>query len=128
MSGSFAIVANGFAEGPAQALRDYLIARGARVVMVSHPLTPEQGRRHVVTTYADGRAVRTRTKWTPLRPPVSFAADPVVPLNLPRVDAWFGFNPLACARGLVHGGSAGRERSCSGPSTSRRTGSDPGRC
>jgi len=98
---SVAIVANGFGDGPAQALRDYLIAHRARVVMVSHPLTPEQGRRHVVTTYADGRAVRTRTRWTPLRPPLSFAADPVVPLNLPRVDAWFGFNPLACARGLV---------------------------
>src|SRR5205814_6416929 len=26
---------------------------------------------------------------------------PFVPLVSPRVDAWFGFNPLACARGLV---------------------------
>jgi hypothetical protein len=37
----------------------------------------------------------------PLRPPFSYAADPFVPLWPPRVDAWFGFNPLACARGLV---------------------------
>ena len=42
-----------------------------------------------------------RSRWTPLRPTASFALDPLVPLVLPRVDAWFGFNPLACARGLV---------------------------
>ena len=101
MTRSFAIVANGFADGPAQALRDYLVERGANVVVVSHPLTREQGRRHVVTTYADGRALDTRAIWTPLRPVLSYALDPAVPLSFPRVDAWFGFNPLACARGLV---------------------------
>jgi phosphatidylinositol alpha-mannosyltransferase len=37
----------------------------------------------------------------PLTPPASYAADPFVPLRPPRVEAWFGFNPLACARGLV---------------------------
>ena len=37
----------------------------------------------------------------PLRPPASFVLDPFVPLLPPQVDAWFGFNPLACARGLV---------------------------
>jgi glycosyltransferase involved in cell wall biosynthesis len=98
---SFAIVANGFADGPAQALRDYLVGRGASVVTVLHPLTREQGTRHLVTTYADGAAVRTRSLRVPLRPPLSFASDPFIPLRLPRVDAWFGFNPLACARGLV---------------------------
>lgn len=101
MAPSFAIVANGFADGPAQALRDYLVGRGASVVTVLHPLTREQGTRHLVTTYADGAAVRTRSLRVPLRPPLSFASDPFIPLRLPRVDAWFGFNPLACARGLV---------------------------
>src|SRR5207237_4712206 len=43
---TYAIVSNGFADGPAQALRDYLVARGAHVVTVFHPLTPEQGTRH----------------------------------------------------------------------------------
>jgi len=98
---SFAIVANGFADGPAQALRDYLTARGGRVVAVLHPLVREQGTSHVVTEYADGRVVRRRSIAVPLRPPLSFAVDPFVPLRLPRVDAWFGFNPLACGRGLV---------------------------
>ena len=98
---SAAIVANGFAEGPAEALRDYLVTRGARVVAVAHPLTREQGTRHLVRRYADGRLVEERAVRVPLRPPLSFAADPFVPLLPPRVDAWFGFNPLACARGLL---------------------------
>ncbi len=94
-------MANGFAEGPAQALRDYLVARGAGVVTILHPLTREQGTRHVLTTYAGGRRVSERTRRLPLKAPLSYALDPFVPLLPPRVDAWFGFNPLACARGLV---------------------------
>jgi glycosyltransferase involved in cell wall biosynthesis len=97
----FAIVSNGFADGPAQALRDYLVERGARVVTIFHPLTAEQGREHVITTYADRRRLTERRRRTPLQPPLSFVADPFVPLLAPRVDAWFGFNPLACARGLA---------------------------
>ena len=98
---SFAMVANGFADGPAQALRDHLVATGADVVTVLHPLTPEQGTRHVVTTHAGGRQLQTRSIDARLRPPLSFATDPAIPLGLPRVDVWFGFNPLACVRGLV---------------------------
>ena len=41
-----AIVSNGFADGPAQALRDYLVARHADVTTIFHPLTPEQGTTH----------------------------------------------------------------------------------
>jgi len=96
-----AIVSNGFADGPAQALRDYLVARDVNVVTIFHPLTPEQGRTHLVRTYAGGAQVRERSVRLPLRPPASFALDPFVPLFPPKVDAWFGFNPLACARGLV---------------------------
>ena len=96
-----AIVSNGFADGPAQALRDYLVARDVRVVTIFHPLTPEQGRRHRITVYDNGAQVRERSVCLPLRPPASFALDPFVPLLPPHVDAWFGFNPLACARGLV---------------------------
>ena len=98
---AFAIVSNGFADGPAQALRDYLVARGADVVTVFHPLTQEQGSTHAITRYAGGRRVADRRVRLPLRPPASFALDPFVPLLPPRVDVWFGFNPLACARGLV---------------------------
>jgi glycosyltransferase involved in cell wall biosynthesis len=97
---TFAIASNGFADGPAQALRDYLVARGERVITIFHPLTPEQGTEHVITTYADDRITERRRR-VPLRPPVSYLVDPFVPLVPPRVDAWFGFNPLACARGLL---------------------------
>jgi glycosyltransferase involved in cell wall biosynthesis len=99
---SFAIVANGFGDGPAQALRDYLVGHGARVVTILHPLNPEDGTRHLIADYADGSCKRERAVAVPLRPPRSFAVDPFVPLRVPRVDAWFGFNPLACARGLLH--------------------------
>ena len=98
---TLAIVSNGFADGPAQALRDYLVANGADVVTVFHPLTREQGRTHVVATYAGGALVSERGVRLPLRPTASFALDPFVPLRPPPVDVWFGFNPLACARGLV---------------------------
>jgi glycosyltransferase involved in cell wall biosynthesis len=96
-----AIVSNGFADGPAQALRDYLVARDVRVVTIFHPLTPEQGTRHRITVYADGVEVAEHSVRLPLRPPASYLLDPFVPLLPTRVDAWFGFNPLACARGLV---------------------------
>jgi glycosyltransferase involved in cell wall biosynthesis len=96
-----AIVSNGFADGPAQALRDYLVARGADVVTIFHPLTPEQGSRHRIARYASGALVDERGVRLPLKPPASFALDPFVPLLPPRVDVWFGFNPLACARGLI---------------------------
>jgi glycosyltransferase involved in cell wall biosynthesis len=101
---TYAIVSNGFADGPAQALRDYLIARRARVVTIFHPLTPEQGTRHLIATYVNGACVKERSVRLPLRPPLSFALDPFVPLLPPRVDAWFGFNPLASARGLISRG------------------------
>ncbi len=96
-----AIVSNGFADGPAQALRDYLVARGADVVTIFHPLTPEQGSRHRIARYAGGALVDERGVRLPLKPPASFALDPFVPLLPPRVEVWFGFNPLACARGLI---------------------------
>jgi glycosyltransferase involved in cell wall biosynthesis len=106
----YALISNGFADGPAQALRDYLVARGADVTTVFHPLTPEQGTAHRLVRYRDGGQVDARTIRFPLRPPFSFALDPFVPLLPPSVDVWFGFNPLACARGLAarQTGRAGR--------------------
>lgn len=95
-----AIASNGFAEGPAQALRDYLVAHGAHVTTIFHPLTHEQGTEHLITTYADGRVTERRRNLL-LHAPLSYLADPFVPIGAPKVDAWFGFNPLACLRGIV---------------------------
>jgi glycosyltransferase involved in cell wall biosynthesis len=96
-----AIASNGFADGPAQALREYLVARNVEVTTIFHPLTREQGRTHRVTTFVDGTMVTERAVRLPLAPPASFVLDPFVPLLPPKVDAWFGFNPLACTRGLA---------------------------
>ena len=98
---TFTIVCNGFADGPAQALRDHLLAEGAqRVVMVSHPLTPEGGGGHVVDVH-EGGGVTTHTLRAPHRPPATYPLDLVVPLRLPACDLWVGFNPLAALRGLA---------------------------
>jgi glycosyltransferase involved in cell wall biosynthesis len=96
-----AIASNGFADGPAQALRDYLVAREAHVVTIFHPLTREQGTRHLIARYAGGALAAERSVRLPLGAPASFALDPFIPLLPPRVDTWFGFNPLACARGFA---------------------------
>ena len=58
-----------------------------------------------------GAAVAERTVRLPLRPPASFLLDPLVPLLPPKVEAWFGFNPLACARGLAARVKAASRRS-----------------
>jgi glycosyltransferase involved in cell wall biosynthesis len=102
VAASFAIVANGLLmDGPAQALRDYLVARDARVLTILHPLTPEEGHGHVVTDHSRGGVVAERTVRLPVGPPASYAVDPFVPLLPASVDVWFGFNPLACARGIA---------------------------
>jgi glycosyltransferase involved in cell wall biosynthesis len=99
---SFVISTNGFADGPAQALCDYLLDRGAEALtLVNHPLVPEAGNEHVISSYAGGKLTDRRAVSLPNRPPLTFALDVLVPLRLPRCDVWFGFNNLACARGLV---------------------------
>lgn len=102
-------MSNGFADGPAQALRDHLVGKGATVITVFHPLVREGGKRHEICRYEHGTMVRSRSPSFPVGPPLSFALDPFVPLRLPRVDTWFGFNSLACARGLL-ARRAGRAR------------------
>jgi glycosyltransferase involved in cell wall biosynthesis len=97
---TFVIATNGFAEGPAQALRDYLVARNAgRVTVVNHPLVAEGGNNHVVTTYS-GAETKTREYRLPNKPPYTYLLDPLIPLRLPASTAWFGFNNLAALRGL----------------------------
>src|SRR5207247_4811189 len=96
-----AIAANGFAEGPAEALRDYLVAHDAEVVTIFHPLTPEHGSRHVITRYAGGRKNDERHLDLRVRTPRSYALESLVTLLPPRLDTWFGFSPLACSRGLL---------------------------
>ncbi|MGE5691558.1 MAG: glycosyltransferase [Pseudomonadota bacterium] len=104
------VASNGYVDGPAQALRDFLVGRGHAVTTVFHPLAVEDGTAHTLTRYEDGHVVEQRRVRVPLRPPASYAVDPLVPLRIPRADVWFGFNPLAAARGLAERrlGRAGR--------------------
>jgi glycosyltransferase involved in cell wall biosynthesis len=105
---TFAIVANGFAEGPAQALRDYLVGAEARsVTTIFHPLLREGDTRHMIETRESGKDPVTRRVRLPFRPPYTYPLDLVVPRRAPAVDGWFGFNSLAAARGLV---ARGRHR------------------
>lgn len=97
------VAVNGVADlPPASGLVDYLLARGAReVTTVYHPLSAEDGNCHSTTTYVNGKLVRRRTVRLPSRPPLTFPLDLFVPLHAPRVDGWFAYNNLCCARGLL---------------------------
>jgi glycosyltransferase involved in cell wall biosynthesis len=98
---SFAVVTNGFADGPAQALRDHLVMkRAGRLVTVTHPLSAEEGGRHLMEEWADGQLLRSRTVRLPSRPPLTFPLDLLANPVLPKVDCWFGFNPLNVLQGL----------------------------
>ena len=99
---SFALVANGFADGPAQAMRDYLVKVGAgRVIAVNHPLSADEGDAHTISEWAGGELVRAQRRRRPSRPPLSYPIDLVTPFALPKVDVWFGYNPLNVAQGIA---------------------------
>ena len=55
----------------------------------------------MITVYEPDSEPRVRRVRLPSRPPFTYVLDPLVPLWPERVDAWFGFNNLACARGLL---------------------------
>lgn len=99
---SFAILAHGAADSPpASGLRDYLLARGAQLTTIIHPLMPEDGDRHEIVTYRrDGRA-RRRTIRLPARPPYTYPIDALVPPWPAAVDGWFAYNNLLAARGVA---------------------------
>ncbi|MGI8792434.1 MAG: glycosyltransferase [Acidimicrobiales bacterium] len=99
---SYVIEASGFADGPAQALRDHLVANGAAsVTTIAHPLVPEGPRRHRVTIAGANVDAGHRDIRRPFRPPLTYPFDLVTPVIPPRAEVWFGFNNLAAARGLA---------------------------
>ena len=100
---TFFVAVNGAGPSPpASGLIDYLVKhRARRLTTVFHPLEPEQDPHHVVTVYEPDVEPRERRIRLPSRPPFTYVLDPFVPLWPERVDGWFGFNNLACARGLL---------------------------
>jgi glycosyltransferase involved in cell wall biosynthesis len=99
---TFAIVSNGFADGAAQALRDWLVARRvSHVTTITHPLLTEDPAVHEVREWRHGELVRERRLRLPSRPPLTYPLDLLVPPWPAPVDAWLGFNALACWRGIA---------------------------
>lgn len=88
--------------GPPSAMLDYLLTRrAARVTAIYHPLTEEDGNVHIITEYHSGHQASERVVRLPSRPPWTYPLDALVPPRTRRVDGWFGFNNLACAKGLL---------------------------
>ena len=103
-SSAFTLVYNGAADSPpASGVRDFLLARRApRVTTIVHPLQREDDPGRRVTVYEPDRApVISALPGVPVRPPLTYALDPVLPPWPGRTDCWIGFNNLAAARGLV---------------------------
>lgn len=99
---SFTIVSNGFADGPSQALRDYLNNhKASQVTMVMHPLVDGTNDAHKITYYKKGKAVRNKDVRLYNKPPLTYGFDLFVPSRLPKDTAWFGFNNLGCIRGII---------------------------
>ncbi len=99
---TFTIVSNGHVDGPAQAFRDHLVAReAASVRTIFHPLLPDEGGLHEVTVWERGERRSVCRMRLPSRPPLTYPLDLLVPAQIPRAHAWFGFNALACLSGLL---------------------------
>jgi glycosyltransferase involved in cell wall biosynthesis len=97
----FTIVSNGYADGPSQALRDYVVGhKASRVVTVAHPLVAGGDDMHIISSYIDGNVTHKRIRLIN-RPPYTYIFDLFVPFSLKQDTVWFGFNNLACLRGLV---------------------------
>ena len=96
------IASNGFAEGQAQALRDYLVEKRARRVMtIFHPLGAEDEPVHKIDVYEAGQLVSSKSVPAPSKPPFTYPLDLFIPPWPAPADVWFGFNATACLRGLA---------------------------
>lgn len=99
---TFVVASSGYADGPAEALLQHLLDRGAStVVEVAHPLVAEGPTDHRITRHEAGGKVTTRSIDPRLRPPLSYALDPILPINVGHTSAWFGFNCLTTSRGIA---------------------------
>jgi glycosyltransferase involved in cell wall biosynthesis len=98
----FVVESSGQGDGPAEALVPHLLARGAAsVTTIRHPLAPETNPGHRIDVHSGDGSTVHRSYRAPHHPPSTFLLDPFLPFVPPRATAWFGFNCLATARGLV---------------------------
>lgn len=94
------IVSNGYADGPSQALRDYLIKEKTDLVLIVHPLVPESNLGHIAEKFVGGKSIRTKTRRMPHKPPLTYLFDFFYPLIPEKCSLWVGFNNLAALKGL----------------------------
>lgn len=97
---TFTIEANGFADGPAQPFRDYLLKHKAKkIIFINHPLVKEGPNTHVITVYNQGKK-QEKIYHLPNIPPYTYIFDRIIPPQNSLTTAWFGFNNLSAYKGL----------------------------
>jgi len=108
---NFTIVSNGFADGPSQALRDYLNKHKANhVTVVVHPLVAGNQNMHLIHTYKKGKLLRKKSIRMLNNPPYTYVLDSFIPARLVKDSVWFGFNNLACLKGLIRRSFGGTQK------------------
>lgn len=97
----FILIWNGFQYNIAGPVADYLVARGATVTTVIHPLFPHGSRERLYSRRGPGVSEERSAAPFGLRPPASYALDALWPVRLPRADLAIGFGCLATTRLLA---------------------------
>jgi glycosyltransferase involved in cell wall biosynthesis len=92
---------NGYQYNITGAIEDYLVSEGAEVFSVIQPLFPGDSKRMIRRRIGDHKVETTTLAWLPLRSPLSYFLDPVVPWRLPKADIAIGFNCAMTNRFLL---------------------------
>lgn len=99
---SYLLIANGAPDTPpASGFLDWLLARGASVTLLLHPLTAEAGGEHRMFRYREGRLTTERHLRLPSRPPATFPLDLIAPPLLPAGEVTIAFNNMHAARAML---------------------------
>ena len=98
---SITLLWSGYQYTIAGPVADYLVARGATVTCVTHPLFAHGSRERILTRRGPGVSTDRRSAPLGLRPPASYALDPLWPPRLPRADLAIGFGCLVTSRLLL---------------------------
>ena len=97
------LASNGYADGNAEAIAQYLISRKVEMLcVVKHPLERNPKPFHQIEIYRHGELAETK-RWTPpCKPPLTYIFDMFYPplRAIPKADVWIGFGSLNALRGL----------------------------
>ena len=93
---------NGYQYNITGAIEDYFVFEGAEVFSVIQPLFSGDSKRIFRRRVGDNKVETTLLTWLPLRSPLSYILDPVIPWKLPKADIAIGFNCVMTNRFLFH--------------------------